>query len=119
MFIDVHKCKKLQVWAEINVPFENSSAQWDKLKIDKRLMTEWSSFLDSLGVSEGTVENITNALKIESPKMEEIIEFGVVSPKLFPQRNVPIRKLQLYQGTPFYSTRSRKLVKESIQTLNA
>ena len=49
---------------------------------DKHPMTEWSSFLNNLGVSEGTVENITNALRRASAVMDKIIEFGVVTPTI-------------------------------------
>ena len=81
VFIDVNRDDKYQVWIGVNVPFENISAQWDILKDNKRSMTEWSSFFVQLGVSEVTVENIKNTLNIASSATEEIIEFGVVSPK--------------------------------------
>ena len=81
VFIDVHKCKKAQIWVGINIPFENVDVQWDTLKDDKCPMTKWSSFFNHLGVPEGTVENINNALNRVLLAMEEIIEFGVVSQK--------------------------------------
>ena len=81
MFNNFNRNKKSQVWISINVPFENASAQWEELKDDKPPMTEWSSFFNHLGVSKGTVENFQNALKRASSKPEEIINFGVVSPK--------------------------------------